>query len=781
MMAAATRGNQELNNLRDLVGSGHPLPQTDLPSLRDILRACIYLKEMSLSNAKQQDIRSLSKEMTGQVISVYSKASRFFMPGVNMIKETSIVTKIEKDWKKAVDIVNNKGKNLKDRKEAMIDRLDKIYDLLLCQCSNIQSCSEKGCDSICKKGAHIECTCSKEQKIPVIELLFVRDQRARVKDGLMIGLADHRESRKMAAKVNRRIQDKNFQTKKAEEQRIYEFEHRVVDSGTLDINENFVNNDEDTDKDFVTDLKRKTSQNRIDLTNTARESLRNEISVRATASILTAFLIDIKLVTEDDTHLVIDPQKVQRAREKVMKNEVDEAYQEVLDQKLECIFFDGRRDKTKMIVVDEDGDESAKTEMEEHYTLTDPYTYLTHVTPEEGTGAKGTADKIVEYLMEVNQLENVKIIGGDSTNPNTGWRGGAIHHIEVAKNEKVLWDICLLHTNELPLRHVMKNEGMETTGANSFRGEIGDLIKDEVNLYEVNEGFEVLNCGCELREIPEDIVTDLSKDQKYLYRIVKMIVSGELNHDVLKQVIGPVNHSRWLTIASRLCRLWVSKHNMRRNSLNYKSLKVIVSYIVSVYAVMWFEIKCRPNILQGPHHVLKAVQLVEKYCPVKVKGIVEEVMQRGAWHGHSENLLLSMLGSDLEEERKFAVDKIKEIRGDGRYGDLSVREFHVPLLNFKADSLASLIDMSDKKILLEPVLTCPISTQDLDQFIEKPFPPPSADCHTQSCERAVKETTIAAGKVYGFERRDGYIRAKIKSRKLVPAVVSKKSLVGMLG
>ena len=73
-----------------------------------------------------------------------------------------------------------------------------------------------------------------------------------------------------------------------------------------------------------------------------------------------------------------------------------------------------------MLVVDSDGDEFARTESEEHYTLTDPHNYLTHVTPEEGTGARGTAQKVVEYLTEVDPLENVTIIGGDSTSSNTG-------------------------------------------------------------------------------------------------------------------------------------------------------------------------------------------------------------------------------------------------------------------------------------------------------------------------------------------------------------------------
>ena len=134
-----------------------------------------------------------------------------------------------------------------------------------------------------------------------------------------------------------------------------------------------------------------------------------------------------------------------------MASEKCEALEEIHESKLECVFFDGRRDKSKVIVVDKDGDEFARRGIEEHYTLTDPHKYLTHVTPEEGTGAKGTAEKVIDFSEDVNQLENVKIIGGDSTNSNTGWKEGSIHHIEAAKNEEVLWDICLLHINELSL------------------------------------------------------------------------------------------------------------------------------------------------------------------------------------------------------------------------------------------------------------------------------------------------------------------------------------------
>ena len=41
-------------------------------------------------------------------------------------------------------------------------------------------------------------------------------------------------------------------------------------------------------------------------------------------------------------------------------------------------------------------------------------------------------------------------------NVNTGWKGGAMQWIE-KKIEKNVWLVCMLQTNELPLRHLIIN------------------------------------------------------------------------------------------------------------------------------------------------------------------------------------------------------------------------------------------------------------------------------------------------------------------------------------
>ena len=79
-------------------------------------------------------------------------------------------------------------------------------------------------------------------------------------------------------------------------------------------------------------------------------SIRYGVSLRATAVIATAAWVDGGLVSQSDTRLIIDHSKVRRARDKVM-NEVaiwfdDYCNKEIID----CIFFDGRKDLTKVFL-----------------------------------------------------------------------------------------------------------------------------------------------------------------------------------------------------------------------------------------------------------------------------------------------------------------------------------------------------------------------------------------------------------------------------------------------
>ena len=257
------------------------------------------------------------------------------------------------------------------------------------------------------------------------------------------------------------------------------------------------------------------------------------------------------------------------------------------------------------------------------------------------------------------------------------------------------------------------------------------------------------------------------------YRMGKMITTGVVDRDLLLLIIGQVQHSRWLITANRLCRLWVSKHGLTGE--NFLILRAIVTYIVCDYYYMWFEIKADSSLIAGPRHKLKEIELINKLKgrdekSKQMKEIAKYYVEKGAWHAHPEHVLLALLSSPSEDDRRFAVSKIEEIRDGANIGDSSPRPFAPPKLNWKATSIREIQDWSNAT---EPIITTSTPTNELRNFLMTPLTFPKVPGHTQSCERAVKEVTCASAHVFGAERRDGYIRAKLKSRAALPVIETK--------
>ena len=108
---------------------------------------------------------------------------------------------------------------------------------------------------------------------------------------------------------------------------------------------------------------------------------------------------------------------------------------------------------------------------EDHYVLVgQPHDeYLTHLPVRSGNAA-AISQAILEFTGEYDTNNTLKIIGCTSTNVNTGCNGGEIHRIEEKIGHKLIWLICLLHANELPLRHLFTSLDGKTTVKDSFSG-----------------------------------------------------------------------------------------------------------------------------------------------------------------------------------------------------------------------------------------------------------------------------------------------------------------------
>lgn len=242
--------------------------------------------------------------------------------------------------------------------------------------------------------------------------------------------------------------------------------------------------------------------------------------------------------------------------------------------------------------------------------------------------------------------------------------------------------------------------------------------------------------------------------------------------------IGPVNHSRWLTTANRLLRLWVSKHRLKGKNL--KNLPFIVEFIIGVYYPCWFNVKVKHSWIEGPRHILFQLDCLKSQRK-EVLDLVMPTVRRSAWYAHSEAIIQTLLCSEDQKERIKGVERILAIRGagdlDAQQGDSSVRTRRTPDINRDASSIGDLISWSEG--VSEPPLTCSLSTSEVKNFINTPMEVLNWPCHTQGIERVVKMVTEASAKYYSQEKRDGGIRAQETSRRLMSKNESKQDLCNL--
>ena len=795
-MTTKTR-RMTLSHLSLYVGTGRKLLNTELPTVRDLLRYGVLLRELSEKDKRSYSNEQLIEDMMSALSEQWLKASHLLKYPV-LITERTIKIKLKDIWEKALTFAKGRGK-LKD-KDMFNLKLDRLMDILYCKCL-ILLCSEFGClgkkqDPVCHQEAHAKCKCKQGEKIPGMELMFVRAQRSKFGSlsTHMIAGADLPESRKQESDILKKEEKKKAEDeknrkaeavaekKKAMEEAAKKFmneqeNNEIPEVPVVTVAQELSNNNQTRNK--------KKLRNTKDISNIALASMRHHTGLRETAEIATAAWVDAGVITEDDTHLVIDHNKVKRAQDKLIVELEDEFEKQLGKTGASCVLFDGRIDATKAMLEMEGVSRMFPGLIkEEHYSVcSEPGgRYLWHFIPEEASENKKhaeiIADHLIEWLRERNIEDYLEAIGGDSTNVNTGWEGGMMQWVERKLGRRLVWIVCDLHTGELGLRHLIIDLDGPTLSNNKWKGPLGKMLDAATDL-EIDPNFTRITVGPPLTHLPDDVLKDLSTDQFYGYMMINTIRTGVLPERLAHLEIGPVCHSRWLTTALRFLRIWISKHGLKGKKL--QNLRMIVEFIVGVYMPNWFNIKIKHSWVEGARHVLFQLELLRSQKK-KVLDLVMPTIRRSAWYAHPESVIQALLCSEKREERQAGVDKILEIRGGGdeetQVGDSSVRIRKTPAINIGATSLLDLVDLSVGAT--EPPLTCKLTSSSIRRFVETPMEVPDWPSHTQSVERCVKMVTEAAGHVYSHERREGYIRSQVVSRELMSKNKSKKDIVKLV-
>ena len=574
---------------------------------------------------------------------------------------------------------------------------------------------------------------------------------------------------------------KQGEKRKREEEEELEHQERLLDFfGDSDCDESQDFDESQMDKEYFG-----LSRNKTPLTATAYAATRYNASDACAAAIATATLIDNGVISKSDISKTVTPAKIYRAKAKVGSNELEKRDNFCKSGAINCLFFDG---KINYCIVEQEknGMKSRGKGTKDHYALvTHPPgkgRFIGHFehkvdTVRRTAGVKPGRQLAENFLSKLTDhgvnLDNILALGFDSTNYNTGHEGGVMSWIEYILGRRLVWIVCLLHLNELPLRHLIKSYVGESKSATVLPGPIGKLIAQAHEL-QLDENFTPIG-GEPSFSVPETVLSELSTDQAYLYRVCYMVKTGRHDNYVLNG-IGEHNRARWLCTASRLCKALISKHGL--NAEDSAKLRVLVTFVVDVYVPMWFQIRLKPHWTFGPIHFLNLLKMLRQQ-PADVLNIIKHCVIGGAYWAHPESVLQTMLVHGDNAERTEAVEVIIKLRmasGNPAIGNFGYRNRKLTKNAniLEAKSLHDLLSCYD--LLSEPPLTVNIPTSDLAKYRTRKMEEvlaPAYDwpSHSQQTERYIQQLSKASAhssKEKGIDSIvlvQDHVRSHVKSSK----------------
>lgn len=251
------------------------------------------------------------------------------------------------------------------------------------------------------------------------------------------------------------------------------------------------------------------------------------------------------------------------------------------------------------------------------------------------------------------------------------------------------------------------------------------------------------------------------------------VASEDVPQSLVDRKPGTLSHSRWITLANRILRVYVTTTKPSQN------LKVIVEYVIKVYAPTLFEIKRYPSCVNGPIHLFQLIKR-SRFLPPEIRRHVDVVLGNNAYFAHLENLLLAMINDDRPFIRELAWFRILQTKQTNTND--SIRPFRLPKLNFNALDYIEMIDWDVTPITPPPLLR----RIEINMNTIRPLLIKKLECHefgslivgipnnTQAVERTVKLVTQSANRVCGQSQRDGFILSTLQSRSDMSRFLSKK-------
>ena len=731
-----------------LLGAPRDLPDCFLPTYKDLVR-CYFLK---IGYGKRKD---LFNEMASHVFCLWEKSA------IPTISELGVALLISRFFDGSTFKHFQKNKKLKGTD------FNNLVDIGKCKCyQNIQTHDCKPTD----------CKCLAGDKIP--DLAFYLDQRSVTRSKMIIfsdlSLENERKQKIDRENRKRKREEKTEQfTEKIRKESLEQFEIAEL-----------AESDDDSENDTAPRDPEATFSHRADRMSKRKPkpkymhsmllSERYHIHERPTVGLINMVVRDLyeEGFLKDDAdleQLMVDRKRVRKLKEEFSAEIVK--HNKEASQNLICIKFDGRKDAKTLVA-------PSVYKTEEHVTIiSEPDgKYRGFYTPKDGTG-KSNAIELQNFLVCTGSVESFKAVGADGTLVNTGHNIGALKILQDLVQKVFQWIICLLHCNELPLRHLIELIDGKSSGPGSYKGPImKELVECRKTGYKLPvTKFEKME-EIVLIEIPDELYKSLNNDCKQLYEHWVAIKTGKVPPSLEKKTPADFHQARWLTTAINI--LWLYERKPNPSVQLVKLTKIIVL----AYIPNHFHIKKFWHIKNGATNFYSISQRYQN-CGLEGDELIlaKKHLQINGFMAHPESILLSAVFDPDLSVRHWAVCLILGAR-ERRAKDDSLRHFRVPnAINFDAKSYTELLDFDslDKELITEPPLLFEYSNEQLMNcaLTQIDLPVPAIACHSQANERHVAGTTEAFEHAIGPDKAHALRLKTEKSRSEINKDATKSDFV----
>ena len=120
--------------------------------------------------------------------------------------------------------------------------------------------------------------------------------------------------------------------------------------------------------------------------------------------------------------------------------------------------------------------------------------------------------------------------------------------------------------------------------------------------------------------------------------------------------VGPLSHSRWLTIGCRIQRYYISQD---KPNLTFV---VLAEICIKVYFPNFFEVEAKSSITDGTRNLFFKLKRVTQFPNKQVKDTALKVLRRSAFFDLSKHVITAIHGDKNKPVRDIAVDKIISLR-----------------------------------------------------------------------------------------------------------------------